>query len=73
MNFPQFAEAVPPLTRTRLGHSYYHGCFKQRGDQYHHSLTAAVVDPALDTDDAAVKAGQVSVTLIDMRALGQQI
>ncbi len=73
VNFPQFAEAVPPLVHTRLGHSYYHGCFKQRGDQYHHNLTTAVVDPAPDTDDAAVKAGQVSVTLIDMRTLGQQV
>lgn len=73
VNFPQLPGATLELARTRLGHSYYHGCFKQRGDQYHHALSAAITDPASDTDDAALQAGKVSVTLIDMRTLGQQV
>jgi 5'-nucleotidase len=73
VNFPNATAAMPAFARTRLGHTWYGGCFRQRGDQYHHGLSSAVLDPAADTDDAALQAGHISVTLIDMRVLGQRV
>ena len=36
-------------------------------------IDAQVTVPAPDTDDAVLQAGQVSITLIDMRVLGQRV
>jgi 5'-nucleotidase len=71
VNFPFSADADLERVRTRLGHSYYQGCFKQRGDQFHHALHTVDIDAAPDTDDVVLRAGKVSVTLIDIRTLGQ--
>lgn len=71
VNFPIASETIPDLRRTRLGYTTYRDCFRQRGDQYLFGLTTANIDPATDTDDTTLKAGHVSVTLLDIRTFGQ--
>jgi 5'-nucleotidase len=71
VNFPFTPGQVPEIHRTRLGYTTYRDCFRQRGDQYHFGLAAADLDPAPDTDDATLKAGHVSATLLDIRTFGQ--
>lgn len=71
VNFPFTSAPDSAIVRVRLGLSYYRGCFKQRGDQYHHGLASAELDTHPDTDDAVLQAGHVSATRIDIRTLGQ--
>lgn len=73
VNFP-YAEARPTaIVHSRLGMSYYQGCFKRRGNQYHHALANASLDTDAQTDDAVLQTGHVSATYIDIRTLGQQL
>jgi 5'-nucleotidase len=71
VNFPFSPGQVPSIHRTRLGYSTYRDCFRQRGDQFHFALAAADLDDSPDTDDATLKAGHVSATLLDIRSFGQ--
>jgi 5'-nucleotidase len=71
VNFPTPTEKVPDIQRTRMGYSTYGSCFQKRGDQFHFGLSTATLDPAADTDDATLKAGHVSVTLLDIKTFGQ--
>lgn len=71
VNFPFTPGQAPAIHRTRLGHTTYRDCFRQRGDQYHFALAAADMDTTPDTDDATLKAGHVSATLLDIRTFGQ--
>lgn len=73
VNFPIVQPREPELRRTRLGLTTYGSCFRRKGDQYLFGLTAANLDPAADTDDATLKAGHVSVTLLDIRDFGQRL
>ena len=73
VNFPFVTARQPAIVRTRLGHSYYQGCFARRGDQFHHALALAQLDDAPDTDDVALRAGHISATRIDIRTLGQHL
>lgn len=72
VNFPFTPAEIPDIRRTRLGHTTYRDCFRQKGDQYHFGLAAADIDPAEDTDDTTLKAGHVSATLLDIRTYGQE-
>ena len=71
VNFPYVVDHTPEIKLTRLGHTFYPGCFAARGDQYHFALHEATIDTAPDTDDATLKSGHVSATLLDMRRFGQ--
>jgi 5'-nucleotidase len=73
VNFPYTPSDSPEIVVTRLGRTYYAGCFVQRGDQYHHGLSSAHIDPDPETDEMVIQSGRVSATMIDMRVLGQQI
>lgn len=73
VNFPYAVAETPDIVRTRLGHTFYGGCFRQRGDQFHFGLSRADVDTAADTDDRTLGDGHVSATLIDIRTLGQHV
>ena len=73
VNFPFVPAATPAIVRTRLGHSFYQGCFARRGDQYHHALAVAQIDPHPETDNAVLQAGHISATRIDLRTLGQHL
>ena len=73
VNFPSQQAAHTAIVHARLGMSYYQGCFKQRGDQYHHALATAQLDSHPDTDDVVLQRGHVSATRIDIRTLGQHL
>ncbi|MEQ8661339.1 MAG: 5'/3'-nucleotidase SurE, partial [Gammaproteobacteria bacterium] len=73
VNFPFTPAAIPDLRRTRLGHTTYRDCFRQKGDQYHFGLATAALDTAPDTDDATLKTGHVSATLLDIKTFGQAL
>ncbi|MGE0372761.1 MAG: 5'/3'-nucleotidase SurE [Gammaproteobacteria bacterium] len=73
VNFPYTPGRVPEIRHTRLGYTTYRDCFRKRGDQYHFALAAADLDTAPDTDDATLKAGFVSATLLDIRTFGQAL
>lgn len=63
----------PEIVRARLGRTYYRQCFSQRGDQFYHDLQPFEIDPAPDTDQAVVAAGNVSATRIDLSEIGQRL
>ena len=71
VNFPFTQSESPAIVRTRLGQTYYLGCFAQRGDQYHHQLAQANIDSDPETDEMVLQSGRVSATEIDIRTLGQ--
>ncbi len=73
INFPSSPDGVPEIRRTRLGLTTYRSCFIQRGDQYHFGLRDAHLDSDGDTDDATIKAGHVSATLLDLTDFGQSL
>ncbi|MGE3773813.1 MAG: 5'/3'-nucleotidase SurE [Gammaproteobacteria bacterium] len=73
VNFPAQLTPAPAIHRTRLGLTTYGNCFQRKGDQFHFGLTNANIDPAPDTDDATLKAGHVSATLLDIRDFGQDL
>ena len=73
VNMPLVETAKPEIAYTRLGHTFYDGCFKQRGDQYFHDLRTVDVDPTPDTDEVVVQSGKISATLLDLKDFGQKI
>lgn len=73
VNFPIQQPHEPEIRRTRLGHTTYGSCFQRKGDQYLFGLSAANIDPAPDTDDATLKTGHISATLLDIRDFGQAL
>ncbi|MCZ6773739.1 MAG: 5'/3'-nucleotidase SurE [Proteobacteria bacterium] len=73
VNFPFTQSRAADIVITRLGHTYYEGCFVRRGDQFHHGLSSVQIDPRQDTDEMVIQSGRVSATKLDMRVLGQQI
>lgn len=73
VNIPFTRSASTEMVKTRLGHTFYLSCFSRRGDQYHHKLAKADIDPDPDTDETVIRSGRVSVTEIDIKSLGQRI
>ena len=73
VNFPYDPADAMAIVRSRLGLSWYQGCFTRRGDQYHHGLATAQLDDGTDTDDVVLRNGHVSATRIDIRTLGQHL
>lgn len=73
VNLPLSDEKSPDIIRTRLGHTFYGGCFDKRGDQYFHNLRTLEVDPEPDTDEVVVQAGNISATRLDLKEFGQNI
>ena len=73
VNFPVVMPHTPEIRRTRLGFSTYQSCFQRRGDQYLFGLSNADIDTAPDTDDATLKLGHISATLLDIRSFGQAL
>ncbi len=72
VNFPISDSLDLEIKRTRLGYSVYRDCFLKRGDQYFFGLKTADIDATPDTDDATLKAGHISATLLDIRDFGQR-
>ncbi|MEM8767520.1 MAG: 5'/3'-nucleotidase SurE [Pseudomonadota bacterium] len=71
-NIPDHSDS-DEIIRTRLGRTYYERCYSQRGDQYYHDLQPFQIDAAPDSDQAVVQSGHISVTLIDIREIGQTL
>lgn len=71
VNLP--SRAVPDwrVVRTSLAQTVYGSCFKQVGDRFQHGLDPPVEDTRDDVDGEVVRRGHVSLTLIDLRILGQ--
>ena len=73
VNLPLSDSEQPEIAKTRLGHTFYDGCFSQRGDQYFHDLRTVTVDPTPDTDETVVQSGRISATLLNIKDFGQII
>lgn len=71
VNLPLNDQTTPKIVKTRLGHTFYAGCFEKRGDQYFHNLRTVDVDPEPDTDEVVVQAGNISATRLDLKEFGQ--
>ena len=55
---------------TALGHTFYTSCFKPSEKGYCHDIDQPEVDGREGTDGTALREGHVSVTRLDIRALG---
>lgn len=73
VNLPLSGNEAPEVVRTRLGHTFYEGCFEKKGDQYFHNLRTLDVDPEPDTDEVVVQAGNISATRLDLKEFGQNL
>ena len=73
VNFPYDVVENPDLIKTKLGQTFYTGCYSQRGDQYFHDLRSIDVDPNPETDEMVISSGHISATLLDLRKFGQTI
>lgn len=73
INFPAVYSDDVQIVNSRIGHTFYDRCFTQSGDRFHHDLSLTDVDQSPDTDDCVIRAGNISATEIDIRALGQGI
>ena len=71
INFPRRAAPSCELVSTFLGHTWYSSCFKKKGDRYCHDLEALFEDRREKSDGWVVRKGNVSITEIDIRDLGQ--
>lgn len=73
VNLPD--KAVPDwhMVPTLLGHTMYGSCFKKVGDRFEHELGFSHTDTRDHADGSVVGQGQVSITCIDIRQLGQRV
>jgi 5'-nucleotidase len=71
VNFPFARSPELTIVKTKLGQTFYQRCFSKRGDQYFHDLARFSIDPDPESDLAAIRNGNVSVTEIDIRSLGR--
>lgn len=73
VNLPEQAAPNWRLVPARLGHTTYGSCFKRYGDRFQHEIERLCEDPRAETDSQVVRQGHVSLTCIDVWALGQSL
>ena len=73
VNLPSEAAADCRIVPAVLGHTVYGSCFKKVGDQFRHDLEMPTPDARDHADGVVVRQGQVSLTRIDIRELGQTV
>lgn len=73
VNLPIQAAVNYQVVNTILGHTYYGSCFKRTGDRYHHDLDGGDLDQRAKADRVVLQNGDVSITRIDLRTLGQLV
>ncbi len=73
VNLPYTAAPDWRMVPTVLGHTMYNSCFIKVGDQFRHELELPPPDTRDHADGKVVNQGQVSVTYIDIRELGQTV
>ena len=71
VNFPFDRSPGTAIVKSKLGHTRYQRCFNKRGDQYFHELARFDIDQDPESDLMVIRDGNVSVTEIDIRRLGQ--
>jgi 5'-nucleotidase len=71
VNLPYIAAPDWSIVQTVLGHNMYGSCFNKIGDQFRHELRLSEPDVRDQADGTVVQRGQVSVTYVDIRELGQ--
>lgn len=71
VNLPYRALPECKPVRTFLGHTFYSSCFRRRGDRFHHDLDPPLPDRRHQADGTVVRAGNISITKIDIRDLGR--
>ena len=59
------------LAPTHLGRMFYGSCFRKHGDVYRHDMKSPSPDETAGADTAAILAGDVSVTRLDLMTFGQ--
>jgi len=72
INFPYKASTEATIAYTKLSRTFYGKCFNDDGNNsYKFGLAKANIDNKAGTDVAALEAGKISATLIDMTTIGQ--
>ena len=72
INFPYKEITDATIAYTKLSRTFYGQCFNEDGNNsYKFGLARANVDNKTGTDVAALEAGNISATLIDMTTIGQ--
>jgi 5'-nucleotidase len=71
VNLPDRVASDWRIVRTRLGQTVYGSCFQQVGDRFQHAVHAPLEDTRDQADGEVVRQGHVSLTVIDLRVLGQ--
>ncbi|NLC71363.1 MAG: hypothetical protein GX751_08410 [Desulfuromonadaceae bacterium] len=71
INLPFVARPDWRMVDAFLGHTWYASCFRRAGDRFYHDLDPPRQDDRLGADGAVVRSGHVSITEIDIRALGR--
>jgi 5'/3'-nucleotidase SurE len=71
INFPFVARDDARLRVCPAGKTFYGSCFKLNGFAYEHRLSDVDRDPDPDCDAGAILSGDVSITPLDIRVLGQ--
>jgi 5'/3'-nucleotidase len=70
-NFPFRGSAQPRIVPSTVGISYYGSSYLREGSHFYHHLTDTVFDCDHGCDSSVVEAGEIAVTPIDVRILGQ--
>tara|TARA_Y100000588_G_scaffold209540_1_gene223389 strand:+ start:18421 stop:19188 length:768 start_codon:yes stop_codon:yes gene_type:complete len=71
VNMPSELREEWVLADTVLGRTFYGSCFKKHGDVYMHDMSFPEPDETEGTDTAAILAGNVSVTRLDLMTFGR--
>jgi 5'-nucleotidase len=71
VNLPYRAAPDWRIVHTCLSQTVYGSCFKKIGDRFQHGLGPLAADTRDHVDEEAVRQGHVSLTVIDLRVLGQ--
>lgn len=71
VNIPPTLDDEWKLVPTYLGRMFYGSCFRKHGDLYRHDMRSPSPDETAGADTAAILAGDVSVTRLDLMTFGQ--
>ena len=67
------ADGQVSLKRCRIGRTQYGSCYQQDNNRFVQQQLDIVSDAAKDTDTYNISCGKVTLTAIDIHALGQDV
>ena len=73
VNMPYQVKESWQIKNTILGRSFYRSCFKKVDGHFEHALDSFSTDSSSESDDTVVNGGDISLTRIDIRDLGQSV